>query len=371
MAMQVNNPANALHRNVVRAYTTPGHPVAFSAPQTVAKHFNISPERARKILEHIDTYTLHREYKKPSVYNPYYVYHRREQVQADLIDIQKIARHNDGVKYLLLFIDIFTKFIWLYPMVRKTTQECVRIFNLWLRQVRRKPKLLLTDQGREFTNRSIQTLLRRKRIEWQPAVGTCKAAIAERANKTIQVLIYKFLSERESLRYIDDLARLVNTYNKRPHRTLDGMTPKEADRPANEQRVRAIHMARYAKIEQKKKASKFKLGDIVRVKTESKAVSSSRRAYAEQFKGEHFRIMRVNRTMPIPMYYLRSVDTGDHIAGAFYSQELQLVQGDVYKIERVIRRRVRRGVREVYVKWKYFGPQWNEWIPEANIVRVF
>ncbi len=110
----------------------------------------------------------------------------------------------------------------------------------------------------------------------------------------------------------------------------------------------------------------------MRIKTLAKAVSSASRAYAEQFHGEYYRITRINYTMPIALYYLRSLDTGNDIATGFYAQELQKQRGDVYKIDGApLGRRVRNGVREVLVKWKYFGDRHNEWIPEANIVRVF
>ena len=168
------------------------------------------------------------------------------------------------------------------------------------------------------------------------------------------------------------LDKLVETYNTRPHRSIDQMTPNQADVEDNEARVQAIHHERFEKISQHRKTTlPFKLGDLVRIKTSAKKISSSSRAYAEQFKGEYFRIMRINRTLPVAMFYLRSLDTGEMIEGGFYAQELQRQRGNVYKIESVLRRRVRRGVREIYVKWKDFGPQWNEWIREDSVVDVY
>lgn len=361
-----------LRRRILRAYNKPGHPVAFSAPATVAEYFNVSLKVAKEALEHDDAYNLHREYKQPRVYNPYYSHSRREQVQADLIDVGKIAKDNDGCKFLLLLIDIFTKKIWVYPLKNKSGREMLSAMTRWVNGLRQTPSKLVTDRGLEFTNRPLQNLLREHNIEWFAAGGTMKAAIAERVNKTLQVLIYKYLTAKETTRYIDQLPAIVASYNKRPHRTLKGLSPKLADMPANEGLVQSIHHLRYEKIARHRKTVlPFNLGDLVRIKTEAKKVSSSNRAYAEQFHGEYFRIVRINRTLPIAMYYLRSLDTGELIQGGFYANELQRQRGDVYKIERVIRRRTRRGVREVFVKWKYFSDQWNEWIPEADIVQVY
>lgn len=41
----------------------------------------------------------------------------------------------------------------------------------------------------------------------------------------------------------------------------------------------------------------------------------------------------------------------------------------VYKIERVIRRRVRNGRREMLVKWLLWPEKFNSWIPEADARR--
>ena len=175
------------------------------------------------------------------------------------------------------------------------------------------------------------------------------------------------------MKYIDKLQQLVETYNKRGHRTLQDMSPTEGDKPENEAHLQGIFHERYAKIARSRANArvKFEIGDLVRVKTEPKKISSSSRAYAQQFKGEYFKIERINRTMPVPLYYLRSMDTDELIEGGFYAEELQRQRGDLYKIERVLARRVRRGQRQIFVKWKHFGPRWNEWIPETAVQRVY
>lgn len=362
----------SLQDRVISAYLTPGHPIAFSAPKTVAEYFHISEKKAKNILEHCDSYNVHREYKKPRVYNPFYVHSRREQIQTDLIDVSRLSASNKGVRFLLLLIDIFTKRMWVCPLRNKSAKVVEKALRVWLESLDVSPKQLGSDRGLEYNNNLVQTLLRRHGVEWLPLGGTMKAAVAERANKSLQVLIYKYLSSKETVKYINQLQSLVETYNNRSHRSLDGMTPMEADRVENESKVQGIHHARYEKIARHRRDRlPYKVGEIVRIKTLSNKVSSSNRAYAEQFKGEYFRIVRINRTLPVAMYYLRSLDTDEFIDGGFYAQELQRQRGDVYKIEKVLGRRVRRGVAEIKVKWQNFGPRWNEWIPESNVTEMY
>lgn len=356
---------------IIREYTTPGTAVAFSTPARVADKFGITLKKARDVLEEIEGYTRHREYKKPATYNPYYVHTPRDQVQGDLIDIAGLAGSNRAVRFLLVLIDIMTKKLWVYPIKNKAAPTMKLALSRWLASLTVKPKVLQTDQGTEFTNRQVQQLLRDKNVEWQKAIGTVKASIAERVNKTLQILIFKYLTEHEKTKYIDVLPDLVQTYNSRGHRTLKGMTPNEADDPANRARVQAIFHERYTAMARKRKQPTFKVGEMVRVKLMPRLLTAESRAYAPQFKGEYFVIRSINRRMPIPLYHLRSLDTNEDIEGGLYGNELQRVKGDLWRVERVLRRRVRNGRRELFVKWKFFNRTHNSWIAEADVGRVF
>lgn len=357
-----------MEQNIINNYRNPEHPTAFSAPGAVAKFYNISKKRARKILESIDSYVLHREYKRPRKFNPYFIYEPRDLVQGDLIEIRTISAENDGTNYLLLLIDIFTRKIWVFPLKDKQAATMKTAIDTWLQSLRVKPKVLSTDGGREFWNNQVKTLLQRHGVELQLAVGTSKAAYAERANKTLQILIYKYLTDRESTRYIDVLNKLVDSYNNRGHRSLEYYTPNEAEQAQNTRSIREIAMKRFDKI--KKKSPKLKVGQMVRIKTEAKQIVSSRRAYAEQFHGEYYIITRINDRLPIPLYFIKSMDTDQDIKGSFYKEELQPIEGDTFKIEQVLRWRGRGRNRQGLVRWKYFGPRWDQWIPAANIQNV-
>ena len=74
---------------------------------------------------------------------------------ADLIDMQLFSKDN-GIKYLLTVIDIFSKFAWIVPLKRKTGQEVENAFSMILRK--RRPSKMWVDKGREFYNKDVQKL---------------------------------------------------------------------------------------------------------------------------------------------------------------------------------------------------------------------
>ena len=72
---------------------------------------------------------------------------------CDLVDISSLSRYNNGYKYILVFVDVFSRFAQFVPLKRKdanTVHDALKkilnsgYFNNF--------KKLNTDEGREFDN---------------------------------------------------------------------------------------------------------------------------------------------------------------------------------------------------------------------------
>ena len=98
---------------------------------------------------------------------------------ADLIDMQVFSKDNNGIKYLLTVIDIFSKFVWIVPLKRKTDQEVAHAFSKILRE--RKPCMVWVDKGKEFYNKDVQKLVALYSTENEE-----KSCVIERFNRTIK-----------------------------------------------------------------------------------------------------------------------------------------------------------------------------------------
>jgi len=357
---------------ILKLFRTPGHPIAFSSPGTVYNFFKgrASLKQIKKALTKSDGYTLHRETRRLKIWNPYYILNRRDQIQADLIDMQRLSGFNDNVNHLLTLIDSFSRKLWVYPLPDKTGVVTSNAIKHWLSLLRKKPKSFYSDRGAEFTNRFTKKVLKNSRVRLNLAKGSGKAPIVERVNKTLQILIYKYLSEFETGKYIDKLEDIVQTYNKRGHRSLKNMCPDDADKPVNEIYVRGLQMQRFSKIAAKRKKPKFAVGDVVRVQTKPGKLGDSTRAYAEQAHGEYFQVIYVNSRMPRPMYRIKSLDTQEIVEDGFYAYELTKVDDSVFKME-VIDERGRGKKKEVKVRWLFFGPQHDSWIPASEVTQDF
>ena len=73
---------------------------------------------------------------------------------SDLIDMQAFSKDNNGIKYLLTVIDLFSKFVWIVPLKRRTEQEVANSFSRILKE--RRPIKMWVDRGCEFYNKDVR-----------------------------------------------------------------------------------------------------------------------------------------------------------------------------------------------------------------------
>jgi len=64
----------------------------------------------------------------------------------------EFAKFNDGYKYLLTVIDMFSKYGWIIPLKNKTGNATA----LALKTIFRKPQRLWVDKGKEFYNKDVK-----------------------------------------------------------------------------------------------------------------------------------------------------------------------------------------------------------------------
>jgi hypothetical protein len=307
--------------NIISNFKTPGHPLAFSTSSRIKKFYpNFSKSKINNELEKLNAYTRHRQKKKPSYFNPFFMYKKRQQIQADLIDMQKLSAWNNGVKYILVMIDCFTKKAAVAGLKNKTMDTTLNaVDHILTSTLSPLTNSIVFDEGTEFNNAKMNQYLISHNIKSFNPKGEHKAAFAERFNRTLQSLIYQYMTHYNTNKYIDVLQKLVATYNNRFHRSIK-MTPNQAENSKNHHLVRQAMELKYGNILQHKKSPELSKGDIVRVKMWKHPFS---RGYTHQFTKELFKVIDINTKMPIPMYTIQSFIEPDPIRGSFYAQELQ------------------------------------------------
>jgi len=123
--------------------------------------------------------------------------------ESDLVDIQGLSKYNDGIKYLLTVIDVFSKFLHIVPIKSKTGNAATSTFQTilkypkYLKPICKRPVWVRTDRGKEFLNKSFQDTLKREGIQFQTCKNPdVKCSVVERAHRTIRDKLYKYFNIR-------------------------------------------------------------------------------------------------------------------------------------------------------------------------------
>jgi len=344
-----------MNQERIRNYLTPGHPTYLAGLSQLKRQYpDTALRELRQFLSNIDTYTLHRETKRPRSYNPIYVRRRNELWQADLADVTRLAGANQGIRYLLTVIDTFSRRAWAEPL---KTKDAASVWQAFRRVVgKRRPRRLLTDRGREFTNIIFLRGLKRLNIDPVHLHSEQKAAHVERFNRTLKRLLYGYVTQAQDKTYLQALPQLLKTYNQRYHRTIK-MSPQEADQEKNRVQVLANLAPLYWRPRQTPTMAPH---DLVRIKRLGHAFH---RGFDETFSRHIYRIHRVNQRKPRPTYFLTTME-GEPVEGGFYQEELQPVQfNEVFKLNKILEETKDR----VLVSWKGWGPQYNTWVQKDDV----
>lgn len=150
--------------------------------------------------------------------------------QMDLFDMTFAAGSNKDYRWVLVVIDCFSKFIYLRTFKQKeglnVASELQRIF-----MQDGPPKILQSDNGKEFRNEDVQRVCAKFNVEqrfgreYKPQ----SQGQVERTNRTIKNAIYADFERYQSQRWVDWLAHYAFSYNCMRHSTT-GFTPFEVHR---------------------------------------------------------------------------------------------------------------------------------------------
>ena len=346
-------------------YFNAQHPASFGGIKRLTSAVpHIAQEKVRKWLGQQWTYTLHKPIKRKFQWRKYVTRGVNEQWQADLVEMQAYAKVNNGYRYILCVIDIFSRFAYALPLKSKSGPDVSEALDSILNSSSSKPKYLQTDQGKEFYNISVQNVLQSHNVELFSVYSEKKAAIVERFQRTLQDRLYRAFTFQGNYKWLDILPQIIDSYNHSYHRSIKNFPVN-----VNDMNETSVWATQYKQLKKPTKDPKFKIGDVVRIPKHRGVFA---KGYIEKWTDEEFTITAINSKY-VPHLYTLSDLNNQIIKGSFYEQELQLVDNPqkLYRIEKVLKTRRLNGKKEALVKWwGYKDPTWIDYehlTPITNI----
>ena len=137
---------------------------------------------------------------------------------CDLADLSSLSRYNNGYKYILVFVDVFSRFVLKRKDVNRVYDALKKILNSgYFNHLKR----LNTNEGREFYNEKVKKLLSSKDIIlYSISSRESKVAIAERFVHTLKGKLSRYMTHQNTKKYIHILPDVIKSYNLTQRRGL-------------------------------------------------------------------------------------------------------------------------------------------------------
>ena len=341
-------------------YYDPDQVEGFGGKPRLLKRF--SRKQVNEWLPTQLTYSLHKPIRKKFPTRAYRTSGIDDTWQMDLMEMIPYAKVNKGYKYILVCIDIFSRFARALPCKTKTGDEVATVMLKMLKTA--QPRRIQTDRGKEFYNSHVRTrVLEKHGIQLYTVNSQFKAAIVERFNRTLREKLSRFFTHTGRKVWCNVLPQIISTYNATKHRGIFNMRPMDVT-PESESQLWSLKN-QGSTIDK----NPLKLLDYVRISLITLARLQFNRNFDQNWSDEVFRIIGID-TKASPTMYIIEDESGNVVDGKFYKPELQYigtVKPEVYRIEKILRTKGKGVYKQYLVKWHGYSNEHNSWIKASQI----
>ena len=225
----------------------------------------------------------------------------------DLAYVDKLAKDNNGVKYLLVRQDLFDRTVDATCSKTKGSKETIRAFLTMITKQNR-PKKIWVDRGTELAGK-FKNLSKAEGIQCHSTMSEAKAA--ERTMRSRKKILYHYMEDNGYYKYSHKLIQFVTTLNSRRNCSKDLILI-----PKNVEKFR-LFLHSVQQTTRRIRKPQFKIGDRVRI---SKYDLPFRKSYKPKFTRDVFETVAISSRIP-PTYTIKD-EQDEIIRGKFYPKEL-------------------------------------------------
>ncbi|XP_045208690.2 uncharacterized protein LOC123560589 [Mercenaria mercenaria] len=352
-------------------------PVSFSGPLTLFRYvkkegkYSVSLKEIKQWLNDQDSYSVRKRVLRKFKRGRVVVNGIDSLWDVDLASCESLSKYNSGVRFLMVTVDVFSRYMWVVPLNDKTNKETVRGFDQILNSTNRRPITLRSDKGQEWKGQIFQAYLKKQGITYYSTESDNHANYSEVAIRFLKQAMYRYFASKHTFTFTDVLQDIVYNYNHRIHSGLNGMTPADVTKSKEDEARYFQYISRQKKQKSVSKSKlsmsyKFKVHDIVRI---SHLKHPFQREYNDRWTSEIFYISKRYKRQGIPVYKIKEYDNTP-VLGSFYEQELQKVNKSretKWQIDKIIKRRTVKGVKQSLVSWLGWPKKYNSWVDSKDI----
>ena len=226
-------------RNILN-HCDPSFPGSFSGTLTfqrelkTLKNINVPLKMLQAILSEIPGYLQSAMRIRKFERRHYFVHGFRSLFEADLAEFEKF----EGYRYLLVVIDVYTLFLWTYPLRDKTSQTVIQHMQTVFNSVG-KPNTVNSDAGGEFLG--MKAFFLQQDVYFHIKTPPLKCAYVENAILHIKRKMYLWMRINESKNWPSIVDTVTEAMNNTHRQSLGNL--RSSDLVGKEKAVK-LDMAR-------------------------------------------------------------------------------------------------------------------------------
>ena len=262
-----------------------------------------------------------------------------EMLQLDLMDFSQNTAPN-SFKYVVVIIDVYSRYIWLYPSKNKKADTILNIFTQFyeneIATTNVHVKKLITDKGAEFN--TLNTILTQYNIKHITSTNPQSQSIVERANQTIRRLWEKYIELKSVKNRWAVLPQIAEIYNNTYHSSIK-TTPALLYNEENADKLKQANTLQKERIKNTKNkrilaisnsSTPLNIGDYVRVKRQKKGELRKDKGY-DNWTREVFVVtkrIRSKTAITQERYKIKNLENGNEIKRTYYREDLLVIPKD-------------------------------------------
>jgi hypothetical protein len=300
------------------------------------------------------------------------------------VHFTSLKRENQGFPYLLLCIDVLSRFVFLEPVRNKTAAALKPAFEAIFSRSPHLPLRLYSDSGTEvslcffatfinvlfqFVSREMRKFFASKAIDKTEAHThtVLHATLAERCIRTVREKLRRYFCEHNTGCWISVIAQIADNINNTVH-TVTKRRPADVNHKNAEELWQELYAGERQTFQAPKvQASKspFAQGATVRIAHDRLAFTKNRNRYSDEIY-----IVKKVCSERVPVVYLLEDLQHKPLRGYFYAAELCAVDlsKTEWRVERVLRTRTRNNICEHLVRWTGHSKVHDSWVSEQDLI---
>ena len=189
-------------------------------------------------------------------------------IQMDIFDLAKYYRDNQGYKYILCIIDVYSRKVWCYKMKNKDNANVFESFQKFMTDSNLKkytPTILMSDNDSTFINSQFQQILNNNDIIHKPNILNDHHALGliDSFARTLKKTFTRIFLQNDSTNWTSHIDEVLDNYNDMPNSALKNIKPDNAFLEKNHRKIYDIN---YEKSLYNNGRSDIDVNDKVRIK---------------------------------------------------------------------------------------------------------